>query len=255
MAEKSLGKMTPTQQLFRDLEHYCPTEHDKNRLNSNWIKQEDNSIIASEYLNRKIFESRFNLENTDDEDVTDPLVENTFRTDAIDSDSESIDSDQEDPLKNASVYTPEEVSSILRDKMIKLKDCYMNELNHLQNLLKEKYKKYINNVRNQQDVFQFSPFKLTLSGSQPSDDYKKLKTMMRYHRYHGSEVLLRQQYKEKLNQLNQAEDNENGAKEKATDSTASSSSKPKMPQQCIYEKDKKCDRKAMPLTHYCKIRK
>lgn len=189
------------------------------------------------------------MENTDDEELNDPQVENTFRTDAIDSDSESIDSDHEEPLKHAGIYTTEEVSAILRDKMTRLQSLYMNELGYLQYLLKEKYKKYINTVRSQQDVFQFSPFKLS-NGNLPSDDYNKLKAMMRYHRYHGSEALLRMQFKEKRKQLEQEQQSPASLAQPSFDST-----KPKTPPLCIYEKDgEKCERKAMPLTHYCKIR-
>jgi len=242
--EKSSTKTSTTQQLFRDLEHYCPnTEHDKNRLNSNWIKLDDDSITASDHLRRKIVESSKlqHAENTDDEDLNDPQVENTFRTDIIDSDSESIDSDHEEPLKHAGIYTPEEVSSILRDKMIRLQSLYTSELGYLQYLMKEKYKRYINNVRSQQDVFQFSPFKL--ANGILSDDYNKCKALMRYHRSHGSEALLKAQVKEKRRQLNDQ-----------AQSSFDPTNKPKTPQLCIYEKEgEKCERKAMPLTHYCKI--
>lgn len=232
--------------MFRDLEHYCPnSDHDKQRLNSNWIKQEDDSITASDHLRRKIIESKLHVDNTDD-DLNDPLVENTFRTDVIDSDSESIDSDYEEPLKHAGIYTAEEVSAILRDKMIRLQSLYVNETNYIQYLYKEKYKKYINQVRSQQDVFQFIPFKLT-NGNLPSDDYNKLKSLMRYHRYHGSEALLRNQLKEKRKQLEQSSN---------LLQSFDPNNKPKIPQLCIYEKDdEKCERKAMPLTHYCKLRK
>ena len=207
------------------------------------------------------------IENTDEDDeLNDPLVENTFRTDVIDSDSESIDSDQEEPLKHAGIYTPEEVSAILRDKMTRLQSLYVDELNYLQYLLKEKYKKYINTVRNQQDIFQFSPFKLT-NGDLPSDDYKKLKAMMRYHRYHGSEALLKMQVKEKRNKLQlemqleeqqlqiNASQNSNNNGLALIDASSNLATKSKSIQLCIYEKDnEKCDRRAMPLTHYCKIR-
>lgn len=264
-----MNKISTIQQLFRDLEHYCPNEeHDKNRLNSNWIKQDDDSVTASDNLRRKIMESKLHAENTDeDEDLVDPLVENTFRTDIIDSDSESIDSDQEEPLKHAGIYTPEEVSAILRDKMIKLQSLYVDEISYLQFLLKDKYKKYINTVRNQQDVFQYSPFKISINGNLPSDDYNKLKTMMRYHRYHGSEILLRMQVRDKKYKLEQEEKQQQNQQQPNTSQSSSNLAmidhtstsinyKPKPIQFCIYKKDdEKCERRAMPLTHYCKIRK
>lgn len=261
MEEKSFSKTSTIQQLFRDLEHYCPNpEHDKVRLNSNWIKLDDDSVTASDNLRRKIVESKAHIDVTDeDEDLYDPLVENTFRTDMIDSDSESIDSEHEEPLKHAGVYTPEEVSAILRDKMIRLQSLYVKEVNYLQHLLKDKCKKYIQSVRSQQDVFQFSPFKISANGSLPSDDYNKLKALMRYHRSHGSEVLLKSQVKDKRYQLEQQEkqqpDGSQAAGNSLVDASSNTAYKPKPAPKCIYDKDgEKCDRRAMPLTHYCKIR-
>ena len=259
MEEKSISKASTIQQLFRDLEHYCPNlEHDKVRLNSNWIKLEDDSVTASDNLRRKIIESKAHIDATDeDEDLYDPLVENTFRSDMIDSDSESIDSDHEEPLKHAGVYTPEEVSAILRDKMLRLQSLYVQEVNYLQHLLKDKCKKYIQTVRSQQDVFQFSPFKISVNGNLLSDDYKKLKALMRYHRYHGSEVLLKMQVKDKRQLEQQKKQQQDGSRGNslAEHSAPGAAYKPKPAQKCIYDKDgEKCDRRAMPLTHYCKIR-
>lgn len=257
MEEKSISKTSTIQQLFRDLEHYCPNpEHDKVRLNSNWIKLDDDSVTASDNLRRKIVESKAHID--EDEDLYDPLVENTFRTDMIDSDSESIDSDREEPLKHAGVYTPEEVSAILRDKMIRLQSLYVKEVNYLQHLLKDKCKKYIQSVRSQQDVFQFSPFKISANGSLPSDDYNKLKALMRYHRYHGSEVLLKTQVKDKRYQLEQEQQpdgSQAGNSHTVEHASSNAAYKPKPAPKCIYDKDgEKCDRRAMPLTHYCKTR-
>ncbi|KAJ1090379.1 hypothetical protein NDU88_003512 [Pleurodeles waltl] len=50
-------------------------------------------------------------------------VDQTWRGDP-DSEADSIDSDQEDPLKHAGVYTAEEVALIMREKLICLQYLY-----------------------------------------------------------------------------------------------------------------------------------
>ncbi|NXW53739.1 KANL2 protein, partial [Eurystomus gularis] len=73
----------------------------------------------------------------------DPItVEQTWRGDP-DSEADSIDSDQEDPLKHAGVYTAEEVALIMREKLIRLQSLYIDQFKRLQHLLKEKKRQYL----------------------------------------------------------------------------------------------------------------
>ncbi|NXA84102.1 KANL2 protein, partial [Thryothorus ludovicianus] len=73
----------------------------------------------------------------------DPVtVEQTWRGDP-DSEADSIDSDQEDPLKHAGVYTAEEVALIMREKLIRLQSLYIDQFKRLQHLLKEKKRRFL----------------------------------------------------------------------------------------------------------------
>ncbi|KFV69334.1 KAT8 regulatory NSL complex subunit 2, partial [Dryobates pubescens] len=73
-------------------------------------------------------------------------VEQTWRGDP-DSEADSIDSDQEDPLKHAGVYTAEEVALIMREKLIRLQSLYIDQFKRLQHLLKEKKRRFLHSHR------------------------------------------------------------------------------------------------------------
>lgn len=64
----------------------------------------------------------------DQEPIT---VDQTWRGDP-DSEADSIDSDQEDPLKHAGVYTAEEVALIMCEKLIRLQSLYIDQFKRLQ---------------------------------------------------------------------------------------------------------------------------
>ncbi|RWS31250.1 KAT8 regulatory NSL complex subunit 2-like protein [Leptotrombidium deliense] len=224
--------------LMKDLEHYCPEDHEKRRVKSDWIKQEDESTTASDYLRLKIAEAAANVNESDSEnDLNNPLVDDTLRSDVIDSDSESMDSDKEDPLKHAGVYTAEEVSLLLRDKMLRLQSLYINQFKHLQYLLKEKRKKYLQTVKNEKDMSAAGSLTATKNPEKAINDLAKLKALSKYHRYSGREALLKRQAQGKRRAAN-----------------ASTDSVPcKQFIGCIFlVNDEPCNDKALPLTHYCR---
>lgn len=241
--EEKCNKGTFTQNAFKELEHYCPNAaHDKKRLNAVWTKQEDHSVTASEFLRQKILEkTHTNEDKESDDELNNPLVDSCFRSDLVDSDSESIDSDHDEALKNAGVYTAEEVSMILRNKMLRLQSLYMNEFKYLRHLLKEKYKKYLFALKNEREIYRIDsqPF---LTNKSNSEDRMRLKAMLNYHRHHGIESVLKLQAQEKRKMaINERSDREAEPK--------SSLSK------CIYSKDDHtCGRNALPLSTYCKNR-
>ncbi|NXP77103.1 KANL2 protein, partial [Ramphastos sulfuratus] len=77
----------------------------------------------------------------------DPItVEQTWRGDP-DSEADSIDSDQEDPLKHAGVYTAEEVALIMREKLIRLQSLYIDQFKRLQHLLQERKRRFLHSRR------------------------------------------------------------------------------------------------------------
>ncbi|KFP80048.1 KAT8 regulatory NSL complex subunit 2, partial [Acanthisitta chloris] len=82
----------------------------------------------------------------------DPVtVEQTWRGDP-DSEADSIDSDQEDPLKHAGVYTAEEVALIMREKLIRLQSLYIDQFKRLQHLLKEKKRQFLHSRRGEHEA-------------------------------------------------------------------------------------------------------
>ncbi|NXU55313.1 KANL2 protein, partial [Turnix velox] len=78
-------------------------------------------------------------------------VDQTWRGDP-DSEADSIDSDQEDPLKHAGVYTAEEVALIMREKLIRLQSLYIDQFKRLQHLLKEKKRRFLHSRKGEHEA-------------------------------------------------------------------------------------------------------
>jgi len=62
------------------------------------------------------------------------------------SDAESVDSEAEDGLKHAGVYTGEEVMRTMRDKLIRLQKLYIEQFGRLQHKLRESRRTYLAQV-------------------------------------------------------------------------------------------------------------
>lgn len=234
-------KKSDTKELMKDLEHYCPNDsHDKNRERVDWVQQEDNSITASDQLRKKIAESVAHLSTSySDEECSHALVDDIFRSDVMESDSESVDSNNEDPLKHAGVYTAEEVSLVLRDKMLRLQSLYIDQFRHFQYLLREKRNKYLMSLKTEKEINGIQTISQTVSQTnvlpQEKEDYKKLKALWRYHRSHGMEALLKK---------------ESNQKRKAS-IEGHNYIRPSF-QICIFTKgDQICSNKSLPLSNYC----
>ncbi|EMP31230.1 Putative protein C12orf41 like protein [Chelonia mydas] len=116
-------------------------------------------------------------------------VDQTWRGDP-DSEAESIDSDQEDPLKHAGVYTAEEVALIMREKLIRLQSLYIDQFKRLQHLLKEKKRRYLHS----RSSLLTGPEGLL---AKERENLKQLKCLRRYRQRYGVEALLHRQLKER----------------------------------------------------------
>uniref|UniRef100_A0A6P7HBY0 KAT8 regulatory NSL complex subunit 2 n=1 Tax=Diabrotica virgifera virgifera TaxID=50390 RepID=A0A6P7HBY0_DIAVI len=68
------------------------------------------------------------------------------------SDDESIDSENEDLLKHANVYTAEEITLLARDKLIKLQSLYIEQYRYLQYLLTKKRRKYLHLLKREKET-------------------------------------------------------------------------------------------------------
>jgi KAT8 regulatory NSL complex subunit 2 len=209
--------------LLRDLEHYCPEEHEKRRRGHLWSKQEDETTIATEELRQRIAEAAASQQESDS---SDPAVDQTLRGDVVDSDSDSSDGD--DPLRHAGVFAAEEVSSMLSDKMHRLQNLYIEQFRHLKYLLRDRYRNYCIATLLDKDC---------LIPDQLSDtDADQLRAYRKYHKYRGREALLKLQAKQKRRALTDGHQ------------------VPNYPI-CIFEKDDvKCTNRSLPATHYCSQR-
>ncbi|XP_059173586.1 KAT8 regulatory NSL complex subunit 2-like isoform X2 [Physella acuta] len=122
------------------------------------------------------------------------LVEKTWR-DPGDSDAESIDSDQEDMLKYAGIYTTEEVAQILRDKLIRLQTLYIDQFKRLKHVLLSKRRQYLQAYKVEKETL--GSIKLYKNDPFQKDKYDKLCALKRYHKKFGKEALLQKQSTER----------------------------------------------------------
>ncbi|XP_050406151.1 KAT8 regulatory NSL complex subunit 2 isoform X2 [Patella vulgata] len=125
--------------------------------------------------------------SSDESDVEGCLIDGTWRGDG-DSDAESIDSEQEDVLKHAGVYTAEEVTLILRDKLIKLQSLYIDQFKRLQHVMKEQRRRYIHTHKQEKDSL--GGLKAYKADPYLRKKYDKLKAYKRYHNRYGKEAIL-----------------------------------------------------------------
>uniref|UniRef100_A0A3B4A230 KAT8 regulatory NSL complex subunit 2 n=1 Tax=Periophthalmus magnuspinnatus TaxID=409849 RepID=A0A3B4A230_9GOBI len=142
------------------------------------------------------------LEDSLSEEEQNPLgLDQTWRGEP-DSEAESNDSEHEDPLKHAGVYTAEEVALITRDKLIRLQSLYIDQFKRLQHLLKEKKRRYLHQRKVEHETLGSSlltgPEGLSLK---ERENLKKLKALRRYRRRYGTEALLHRQLRERRQAL------------------------------------------------------
>ncbi|XP_022085679.1 KAT8 regulatory NSL complex subunit 2-like [Acanthaster planci] len=172
---------------------------------------------------------------SESESDEDPLQVDQAWRGTTDSDAESVDSEQEDLLKHAGVYTPEEVALITREKLIRLQSLYINQFKRLQHLMKEKRRHYLLALKQEKETIGMS----LGSFASPKEKRKvlRLKSMQSYHRRHGREALLHKRSKHR--------------RIKATPGY-SGSQKVSLPARCKHTRENKpCERPALPITGFC----
>ncbi|XP_040834328.1 KAT8 regulatory NSL complex subunit 2 isoform X1 [Ochotona curzoniae] len=165
-------------------------------------------------------------------------VDQTWRGDP-DSEADSIDSDQEDPLKHAGVYTAEEVALIMREKLIRLQSLYIDQFKRLQHLLKEKKRRYLHNRKVEHEALGGS----LLTGpegllAKERENLKQLKCLRRYRQRYGVEALLHRQLKER--------------RMLATEGAAQQAHTTRSSQRCLaFVDDVRCSNQSLPMTRHC----
>lgn len=162
-------------------------------------------------------------------------VQEIWKTDE-ETDMESLDSEQEDPLKHAGVYTAEEVASILRDKLIRLQSLYIDQFRFLHHMLREKRRKYLHGLSQLEGSTIPAVEELLTTNLSERAAHHKLYALQRYQKCFGKEALLHRQCKERRIAFSE------GANYKA----------PAFPE-CIALKDDgtKCKAHTVPLAKHC----
>ncbi|CAI9735376.1 Hypothetical predicted protein [Octopus vulgaris] len=215
---KCKPKETP-ETLLEELDHYgspeCESDVRKYRNN--------NESLASRIID---------YASSSDSDVEPPLVDQAWRGEG-ESDAESIDSEQDDPLKHAAVYTAEEVALILRDKLIRLQSLYIDQFKRLQHIMKERRRKYLHTYKQERETL--GPVQAYKTSPDQKDKYAKLVAMKRHHRRFCKETLLYQQSKRRRIAM-----------------TEGTNHRPPGYPKCIHsESNVKCNSRAMPLSKFC----
>nr|CAH0110541.1 unnamed protein product [Daphnia galeata] len=224
---KTLRKRQPPESLetlIDDLQHYSEAGNDEKATGTL-------SLIEKLSLNASTQKLQDYASESDSEDEL-PTAEQTVRQED-DSDAESIDSDQDDPLRHAGVFTPEEVVLLTRDKLIKLQALYLDQFKRLHHQLKCARRRYLNGVkREKENGVASAPYPDTPSERRA---VAKLRSLRRFQRHRGSEALLHHQLQEKRLQVTQ------GVNYKA----------PPTPKCSFVDCGIKCTNPAVPLTKHC----
>ncbi|XP_072391971.1 KAT8 regulatory NSL complex subunit 2 [Diabrotica undecimpunctata] len=150
------------------------------------------------------------------------------------SDDESIDSENEDLLKHANVYTAEEITLLARDKLIKLQSLYIEQYRYLQYLLTNKRRKYLHSLKREKETC-CNIYNQVRDNPKEQRLYKKLKALYNYQKCHGTDAILSKRLRDLRVKL-------------ATDGASKSSFYSK----CIFtEGGVKCGERSLPLAKHC----
>lgn len=277
-AHKVDRRASPLCQLHRALKNSAPSvppiqiEQDKSLLNdlahhgsklrvpsSNtfWLPKPDGSAVPSEKLTKAV--AKFNLErqNDDSQPIELPIMEDiAARHNNADSDTESVDNNL-DLFQHASVFTEEELTRTLRDKMIKLRRLYIEQYGHIQYILKEKRLKFIQAQRIEDEVYGDA---YSFRNNRDNPDYAKLRPMLRYHKTFGPESLLQEQAKRRRasrpptvgphQHPNNTEDQKSQIPGGAVTTTGPNQVGENV---CVFSKTPQgCDKPRLPLSPYCR---
>lgn len=268
--------------LLRELEHHIEPKSDPEKkddilvesnanqtqtkpqispqTNTFWITKPDGSAVPSMKLCKTLatFNTKRQPEHLTPIELP-TLEEIAARHNNADSDTESVDN--QDVFRHASVYTEEELTRTLRDKMIQLKRLYVHQYSHIRYILKEKRLKYIQAQRIEDELYgEMYSFR----NNRDSPEYPKLRAMLKYHKTFGPQALLQDQAKKKRmsrqtisHQSRQELDNQNNDTPNANSHHQNQSqsyfNSPYQQNTCIFSKTPQgCDKPSIPLSPYCR---
>lgn len=245
-----IGKFKPiesTETLVNSLTHHIKIDKSKTQLTNKASLLDDNEEIdvVTPAVNPFADVNALDINNagktildyasdssTDDEN---PTLSNTWRCYEMDnSDNESTDSQYEDLLKHAGIYTIEEATLITKEKMQRLQDLYIDQFQRLQYVLREKRRQFLVSIKKEKETLS-SIHEQARDSPRERKLYEKLKALNHYHKRFGVESLLHRQYMDKR------------LKHDAAGSTNKNVPK------CIYtEGGVKCGERSMPCCKFCR---
>lgn len=214
-ARKKKPKETP-ETLLEGLDHYS-------RYGRQRHADDRKQSVASKALE---------YASSSDSDAEMPVVDQAWKGDN-DSDAESVDSEQEDPLKHAGVYTAEEVALIMRDKLIRLQSLYIDQFKRLQHVMREKRRKYLHTRKYERNAY--GGLSHYYKDPDQQDNINRMTAMNRYHSRFGTEALHHRQSKQRRIEASE------GSNYKA----------PPYPTCVFIDSDDKCPNRTLPLSKYC----
>ncbi|XP_017110227.2 KAT8 regulatory NSL complex subunit 2 isoform X1 [Drosophila bipectinata] len=189
-------------------------------------------IVDSTRKRRRILDYASDSSSNDEDP---PCLKNTAQDiEFYESDYESNDSEDDDPLKHAGVFTRAEAVRIAESKLIKLQGLYRDELSQLQYVLKQRRRKYLHDIRRERELY-CSIHDQLKETPRERKLYEQLKALNSYHRRQGVESVLYKKQKEK--------------RAKDTLFSSKSSSNPK----CVFtEGGVKCGERTLPCCKHCR---
>ncbi|XP_034484790.1 KAT8 regulatory NSL complex subunit 2 isoform X2 [Drosophila innubila] len=189
-------------------------------------------VVASVRKRRRILDYASDSSSNDDDP---PCLRNTARDlEFFESDYESVDSEEDDPLKHAGVYTRAEAVRLSELKLIKLQGLYRDQITHLQHVFKQRRRSYLHDIRRERETYCSIHDQLKETPHERKL-YEQLKALNGYHRRQGMEAVLYKKMKEK--------------RTRDTLLSAKSSSQPK----CIFtEGGVKCGERTLPCCKHCR---
>lgn len=215
--KSTIGKYTPletTETLLHNLSHHVKVDKTKQPSNCSALKitvhedDEDGDVdvvspAVDPYVDIDVAaindSGRVVLDYASDSSSDDeaPTIVNTWRgCDMDNSDNESVDSQTEDLLKHAGIYTAEEATMITKEKLIRLQTLYIDQFHRLQHVLREKRRRFLHDLRREREQY-CSIHDQVKDSPKERKMYEKLKALNHYHRKYGMEAILHRKYLEK----------------------------------------------------------
>ncbi|EDV90768.1 KAT8 regulatory NSL complex subunit 2 isoform X2 [Drosophila grimshawi] len=189
-------------------------------------------VVASVRKRRRILDYASDSSSNDEDP---PCLRNTAKdVEFYESDYESVDSEEDDPLKHAGVYTRAEAVHLSEMKLIKLQDLYREQITHLQQEMRQRRRNYLQDIRRERETYCSIHDQLKETPHERKL-YEQLKALNGYHCRQGMEAVLYKKMKEK--------------RARDTQLTAKSSTQPK----CVFtEGGVKCGERTLPCCKHCR---